>query len=76
MNSYNMEELKSWIGREVTYTAPEELGAASIRYFALALGDENPLFRDEAYAETYSARLDDRAADAGLRDQSVLSEPA
>jgi acyl dehydratase len=52
MNSYNMEELKSWIGREVIYTAPEVLGAASIRYFALALGDENPLFRDEAYGRT------------------------
>lgn len=52
MSSYNIEELRSWIGREVTYTAPEELSAASIRYFALALGDENPLFHDEAYGRT------------------------
>ncbi len=43
-------ELRAWIGREVTYTAPEELGRASIRYFALATRDDNPLYRDDAYA--------------------------
>ena len=44
------DELKSWIARKVSYTAPEELGRASIRYFALALGDDNPLYRDEEFA--------------------------
>ena len=44
------EELRSWIGREVTYVAREELGRASIRYFALAIGDDNPLYTDDAYA--------------------------
>ncbi len=44
------EELKSWIGREVTYPAREELGRGSIRYFALAVGDDNPLYTDEEYA--------------------------
>jgi acyl dehydratase len=44
------EELKSWIGREVHYPAREELGRASIRYFALAIGDDNPLYVDDAYA--------------------------
>jgi acyl dehydratase len=44
------EELKAWIGREVHYAAREELGRASIRYFALALGDDNPLYVDDAYA--------------------------
>ena len=39
-------ELKSWIGREAHYPAREELGRASIRYFALALGDDNPLHVD------------------------------
>lgn len=38
------DELKSWIGREAHYPAREELGRASIRYFALALGDDNPLY--------------------------------
>ncbi|MGY4157922.1 acyl dehydratase [Bradyrhizobium sp. USDA 4461] len=45
------DELRAWIGREVHYPAREELGRASIRYFALALGDENPLYLDEAYAQ-------------------------
>lgn len=45
------EELKSWIGREAHYPAREELGRASIRYFALALGDDNPLYVDDAYAK-------------------------
>ena len=44
------DELKAWIGREVSYTAPEELSRASIRYFALAMRDENPLYLDDAYA--------------------------
>lgn len=44
------DELKAWIGREASYTSPEELGRASIRYFALALNDPNPLYKDEAFA--------------------------
>jgi acyl dehydratase len=42
--------LKQWIGREFTYTAPDEIGRASIRYFALALGDDNRLYFDDDYA--------------------------
>jgi acyl dehydratase len=44
------EEVKAWIGREVTYESPDELGRASIRYFALAIGDDNPLYFDDEYA--------------------------
>ena len=44
------EDLKAWIGREAHYPAREELGRASIRYFALALGDDNPLYLDDRYA--------------------------
>jgi acyl dehydratase len=44
------DELRQWIGREVSYTTPEELGRASIRYFALAMRDDNPLYVDDAYA--------------------------
>jgi acyl dehydratase len=44
------EELRSWIGREAHYPAREELGRALIRYFALAMGDDNPLYVDDAYA--------------------------
>jgi acyl dehydratase len=45
------DELKSWIGREAHYPAREELGRASIRYFALAVSDDNPLYVDDAYAK-------------------------
>ena len=44
------DELKQWIGREFNYTAPEEIGRASIRYFALAIGDDNRLYFDDEYA--------------------------
>ena len=43
-------ELRACIGRTAHYPAREALGRASIRYFALALGDPNPLYRDDAYA--------------------------
>ncbi|MHC2440338.1 FAS1-like dehydratase domain-containing protein [Bradyrhizobium sp. USDA 4451] len=45
------DDVKAWIGREVHYPAREELGRASIRYFALATGDENPLYCDDTYAQ-------------------------
>ena len=32
------DAIRALIGREVTYTAPEPLGRAAIRYFALAVG--------------------------------------
>lgn len=44
------DELRQWIGREFNYTAPEEIGRASIRYFALAIGDDNRLYFDHEYA--------------------------
>lgn len=47
------EGMKALVGREVVYTAPEELGRASIRYFAEAVGDDNPLYTDDAYAREH-----------------------
>ena len=44
------DELKRWVGREFNYTAPEEIGRASIRYFALAIGDDSRLYFDDEYA--------------------------
>ena len=44
------DELRAWIGREVRYGAKEDLGRASIRYFALAIDDDNQLYQDDAYA--------------------------
>jgi acyl dehydratase len=44
------DDVKKWIGREASYTAPEELGRSAIRYFALAMGDDNPLYHDDEFA--------------------------
>ena len=56
------DELRAWVGRTETYTAPEPIGRASLRYFALAVGDQNPLYVDV-----------DAAAEAGYRD--VVAPP-
>ncbi len=44
------DELRALIGRQVDYVAPEELGLASARYFARAVGDNNPLYTSPAAA--------------------------
>jgi acyl dehydratase len=44
------ENLRSRIGEEAVYLAPEPVGAAAIRYYALALDDDNLLYRDAAFA--------------------------
>lgn len=44
------------VGESVTYTSPEPLSRASIRYFALAVGDLNPIYLDDEAAK--SAGLD------------------
>lgn len=46
-------ELKARIGEEARFESPDELGRAAIRYFALAIGDENPLWVDEDYARAH-----------------------
>jgi len=51
MGTLLTDELRGWIGREVSYAAPEVIGRASIRYFALAIGDDNPLYIDDTYAQ-------------------------
>ena len=47
------DEVRAWIGREVAFTAPEALGRSAIRYFALAVGDDNPLYADDAHAREH-----------------------
>jgi len=44
------DEVKAWLGREAVFEAREELGRAAIRYYALAIGDDNPLYTDEGFA--------------------------
>lgn len=46
------EALQAWIGRSVTYHAPEEIGRAGIRLFALAMQDDNALHQDGPFAES------------------------
>jgi acyl dehydratase len=47
------DALRARIGEERVYTAPEELSRASIRYYARAVGDDNPLYTDEGYARAH-----------------------
>ena len=45
------DALRAAIGRTKHYPAHEALGRGAIRYFALALGDPNPLYRDDEFAK-------------------------
>jgi acyl dehydratase len=44
------DDILALVGSEASYTAPEEIGRASARYFARAVGDDNPLYTDQAAA--------------------------
>ena len=57
-----IEQLKATVGRELVLDAPDEIGRAAFRQYALAVGDFNPL---------YSSR--EIAASNGLRD--VMAPP-
>lgn len=46
-------DLSAWIGAQRLFTAPDEIGRASIRYFAAALSDSNPLWTDDAFARSH-----------------------
>ena len=46
-------ELEARIGEEVVYASLDELGRAAIRYFALAIGDDNPLYLDDRFAREH-----------------------
>jgi hypothetical protein len=50
MTTLLTDEVRAWIGRRVTYNAPEPVGHASLRYFARAVGDDDPIHVDEAAA--------------------------
>jgi acyl dehydratase len=50
MTALLTDEVRAFIGREVTFTAPDEVGRAAIRYFALAIGDDNPVYTDDEAA--------------------------
>lgn len=50
------EELLANVGRTATYVAPEELGRASLRYFARAVGDDDPRVTDAEAARAAGFR--------------------
>lgn len=45
-----LAQLRQLVGTEMTGTAPEPVGRAFIRQFALAIEDDNSLYYDEEYA--------------------------
>ena len=47
------DELRALVGTRRVYTAPEPFGAAAFRYFGLAVGDDNPLYRDAEFARAH-----------------------
>jgi len=44
------DEIRALVGRRKVYTAPEPFGRAAGRYYALAVGDLNPLYTDDEAA--------------------------
>ena len=44
------DDVRSLLGARKVYVAPEPFGAAAGRYFALAVGDDNPLYVDADFA--------------------------
>lgn len=53
MSSLLNEDLVCRIGEKVVYHAPEEIGRAAIRYFALAVGASSPLHTDVVFARAH-----------------------
>lgn len=40
-------EIEALVGTTAAYVAPEPMGRASLRYFAGAIGDDNPIYHDD-----------------------------
>jgi len=57
-----LERLKETVGQKIVIQAPDEMGRSSLRQYALAIGDFNPLYSDRDFALAH-----------GLRD--VMSPP-
>jgi acyl dehydratase len=47
------DELRARIGEIKVYVAPEPIGKAAFRYFAQAIGDDNPLYTDDQFAQQH-----------------------
>lgn len=44
------DDVRSLMGQQRVYVAPEPIGAAAFRYFSIATGDDNRLYHDATYA--------------------------
>ncbi len=51
-----LEKLNKTIGQEIILQAPDEIGRSSLRQYALAIGDFNPLYSDREFAEAQGFR--------------------
>ena len=47
------DEVRQWLGRERSYVAPEAFNGAEFRYFAMAIGDDNPRWRQGEAPPTF-----------------------
>jgi acyl dehydratase len=51
-----LAELKRSVGRELVFRAPDEIGRAAFRKYAMAISDFNPLYSDRGFAQRNGLR--------------------
>ena len=51
-----LERLKATVGQEIVLRAPDEIGRSSLRQYALAIGDFNPLYSNRDFAQANGLR--------------------
>ena len=51
-----LERLKTTVGQEIVLRAPDEIGRSSLRQYALAIGDFNPIYSDREFAQANGLR--------------------
>ena len=51
-----LERLKETVGQKIVIQAPDEMGRSSLRQYALAIGDFNPLYSDRDFVKAHGLR--------------------
>ena len=51
-----LERLKDTVGRELVFQSPDPISSSSIRQYALAIGDFNPLYTDQEFANAHGLK--------------------
>ena len=49
-------KLRATAGKEAVFQAPDEMGRASFRQYALAIGDFNPIYSDQDFARNHGLK--------------------